>query len=63
MYGRLNLDNPDWKHPSERNEERYYVAEVDEVVDPKTGKIKLTDRQCCGSMTFWCGSGSADPYL
>jgi hypothetical protein len=34
----LNLDNPDWKHPSERNEERYYVAEVDEVVDPKTGK-------------------------
>jgi hypothetical protein len=20
-------------------------------------------RQCCGSMTFWCGSGSADPCL
>jgi hypothetical protein len=19
--------------------------------------------QCCGSMTFWCGSGSADPCL
>jgi hypothetical protein len=19
--------------------------------------------QCCGSMAFWCGSGSADPYL
>ncbi len=18
--------------------------------------------QCCGSVTFWCGSGSADPY-
>jgi hypothetical protein len=22
-----------------------------------------TDKQCCGSMTFWCGSGSADPCL
>jgi hypothetical protein len=20
-------------------------------------------RQCWGSVTFWCGSGSADPYL
>jgi hypothetical protein len=20
-------------------------------------------KQCCGSMTFWCGSGSADPCL
>jgi hypothetical protein len=42
---RLNLDNPDWKHPSERNAERYYVTEVDEVVDPKTGKIKFTCRE------------------
>ncbi len=22
-----------------------------------------TWQQCCGSMTFWCGSGSADPCL
>jgi hypothetical protein len=22
-----------------------------------------TRKQCCGSMTFWCGSGSADPRL
>ncbi len=31
------MDNSDWKHPSERNEERYYVTEVDELDDPKTG--------------------------
>jgi hypothetical protein len=29
---------------------------------PSTEK-KRTDRQCSGSMTFWCGSGSADPCL
>jgi hypothetical protein len=23
----------------------------------------LCTNQCCGSMTFWCGSGSADPCL
>ncbi len=23
----------------------------------------LSSFQCCGSMTFWCGSGSADPCL
>ncbi len=23
----------------------------------------ISARQCCGSMTFWCGSGSADPCL
>ncbi len=25
--------------------------------------IGLCPKQCCGSMTFWCGSGSADPCL
>jgi hypothetical protein len=25
--------------------------------------IKIYLWQCCGSMTFWCGSGSADPCL
>ncbi len=25
--------------------------------------IYFRSRQCCGSMTFWCGSGSADPCL
>ena len=34
---RLNLDNADWKHPSERNEERYYVSELEELVAPRTG--------------------------
>lgn len=37
---RLNLDNPDWKHPSERNEERYILPELDELVDPKTAVKK-----------------------
>ncbi len=23
----------------------------------------ISKNQCCGSMTFWCGSGKADPYL
>ncbi len=26
-------------------------------------KIVFPLGQCCGSMTFWCGSGSADPWL
>ena len=25
--------------------------------------IPLPDKQCCGSMTFWCGSGSGDPCI
>ncbi len=32
----------------------------------ETGKVPLFNKpknQCCGSMTFWCGSGSADPCL
>ncbi len=29
-----------------------------DLFDPGSGI-----RQCCGSMTFWCGSGSADPCL
>jgi hypothetical protein len=32
-----------------------------------TSKVLVTGKQCCGSMTFWCGSGSgfgsADPCL
>ena len=23
----------------------------------------LESQQCCGSLTFWYGSGSSDPYL
>jgi hypothetical protein len=26
-----------------------------------TGEMSST--RCCESLTFWCGSGSADPYL
>ncbi len=26
-------------------------------------RISHSNTQCCGSMTFWCGSGSADPCL
>jgi hypothetical protein len=46
------------------------------IVEVKISKTKLnsskhftftifsyTYKQCCGSMTFWCGSGSADPCL
>ncbi len=29
----------------------------------KQGFYSLTRFQCCGSMTFWYGSGSSDPYL
>jgi len=29
------------------------------VVDP----VGIRFRQCSGSVTFWYGSGSADPYL
>ncbi len=29
----------------------------------QTGLPPLTTSQCFGSMTFWCGSGSADPCL
>jgi hypothetical protein len=25
--------------------------------------LNFTSSQCCGSVTFWYGSGSADPYL
>jgi hypothetical protein len=25
--------------------------------------VVVSAQQCCGSMTFWCGSGSADPCL
>ncbi len=26
-------------------------------------RLRLSNIQCSGSMTFWCGSGSADPCL
>jgi hypothetical protein len=26
-------------------------------------KITVSWKQCCGSMTFWYGSGSANPFL
>ncbi len=34
-------------------------------VYPGSGFFAIPDpgSQCCGSMTFWCGSGSADPCL
>jgi hypothetical protein len=25
--------------------------------------LRVCIKQCCGSMTFWCGSGSADPCI
>jgi hypothetical protein len=28
-----------------------------------TSPAENSYEQCCGSMTFWCGSGSADPSL
>ncbi len=28
-----------------------------------TVELVPSEYQCCGSMTFWCGSGSADPCL
>ncbi len=33
------------------------------INDPMQGFYSLTRFQCCGSMTFWYGSGSSDPYL
>ncbi len=29
----------------------------------EVGSVFIYADQCCGSMTFWCGSGSADPCL
>ncbi len=43
-----------------------YRGQVMVVVNvaSKWGKTKVhSNYQCCGSMTFWCGSGSVDPCL
>jgi hypothetical protein len=35
----------------------------DRSSNPNIIRITGTCHQSCGSMTFWCGSGSADPCL
>jgi hypothetical protein len=37
--------------------DRFYILGMDITCKA------ITIKQCCGSMTFWCGSGSGDPCL
>jgi hypothetical protein len=39
------------------------LAGVLDVTLYNTGRWRLAFYQCCGPMTFWCGSGSTDPCL
>ena len=38
-----------------------YTLDILDMYKFSTKESHLTLCQCCGSMTFWCGSGSADP--
>jgi len=40
IESRLNLDNPDWVHPCNRNQERYYEPSEEELFDHKKPVIK-----------------------
>jgi hypothetical protein len=57
----LDKDGPDFK--------RLRMDQVDvKRRDEEEKKLRQQDKkvcilQCSGSMTFWCGSGSADPCL
>ncbi len=47
---------PNWEKALTDKGEPYFI-------DHNTGRDKFCSKQDCGSMTFWCGSGSADPCL
>jgi hypothetical protein len=38
-------------------------TDIKKNVERFPGNIRVGSNQCSGSMTFWCGSGSADPCL
>jgi hypothetical protein len=43
--------------------ERIIVSDVQVWASSFLLVILICCNQCWGSVTFWCGSGSADPYL
>jgi hypothetical protein len=40
-----------------------YMAEITPGAVEYRYRLNFTFSQCCGSVTCWYGSGSADPYL
>jgi hypothetical protein len=48
-------------HPVRTQARKRRVENV--IREKKQGFYSLTRFQCCGSMTFWYGSGSSDPCL
>ncbi len=43
------------------NETQLQIGNLPVLIVPVP--TNYADYQCCGSITFWCGSGSADPCL
>jgi hypothetical protein len=41
----------------------YSTEDGEEEEEFKVIPVHYWYQQCWGSVTFWCGSGSADPYL